>query len=88
MHDMFIQAILQSGCHVITTVRSKQDYSMDKDENGKTKIQKVGMKQETRDGFEYELTVAFDINVAHMATVSKDRTHLFDDMPFLITSAI
>ena len=46
------------------------------------------MKQETRDGFEYELTVAFDINVAHMATVSKDRTHLFDDMPFLITSAI
>ena len=25
MHDMFIQAILQSGCHVITTVRSKHN---------------------------------------------------------------
>lgn len=28
MHDQFIQSILKSSCHTITTVRSKQDYDM------------------------------------------------------------
>jgi hypothetical protein len=37
------------------------------------------MKQETRDGFEYELTASFDININHQATASKDRTNLFSD---------
>ena len=48
-HDSFINAILQSKCHIITTVRSKQDYDMSRDSNGKTVVRKVGMKQETRD---------------------------------------
>ena len=87
MHDGFIQAILQSKCHVITTVRSKQDYDMSKDNNGKTQVRKVGMKQETRDGFEYELTLSLDIDVSHTATQSKDRTGLFtkDTLGFTIT---
>lgn len=76
-HDKFIHTILQSKCHIITTVRSKQDYDMSKDANGKTKVQKVGMKQETRDGFEYELTVSLDIDTSHQAVASKDRTGLF-----------
>lgn len=76
-HDKFIQSILQANCHIIATVRSKQDYDMSKDSNGKTKVQKVGMKQETRDGFEYELTLSLDIDTAHQATASKDRTWLF-----------
>lgn len=88
MHDAFIQSVIQSKCHIITTVRSKQDYVMDKDDSGKTKIQKVGMKQETREGFEYELTVSLDINISHLATVSKDRTGLFDDLPFTVTEDI
>lgn len=78
MHEQFVQAILQSKCHVITTVRSKQDYDMSKDANGRTQVRKVGMKQESRDGFEYELTVSLDIDISHIATASKDRTSLFD----------
>lgn len=78
MHDQFVQCILQSKCHVITTVRSKQDYDMSKDANGRTQVRKVGMKQESRDGFEYELTVSLDIDISHIATASKDRTSLFD----------
>lgn len=73
-HDKFIQAILQSPCHVITTVRSKQDYDMGKNEYGKTTVTKVGMKAETREGFEYELTLSLDIDIKHNATASKDRT--------------
>lgn len=78
-HDSFVQAILQSNCHIITTVRSKQDYDMGKNDKGYTTVTKVGMKQETRDGFEYELTVSLDIAQNHMATASKDRTTLFSD---------
>lgn len=77
-HDAFIQAILQSPAHMITTVRSKQDYDMSKNSEGKTIVKKVGMKQETRDWFEYELTVSFDIDITHTAVASKDRTNLFN----------
>ena len=88
-HQSFIDAILQSKCHVITTVRSKVDYSMDLGSNGKTKVVKHGLKQITREGFEYELTLSFElINDKHLAKVGKDRTGLFVDKPeFLINKA-
>lgn len=85
MHERFKDAILNSRAHVITSVRSKTDWSMS-EEGGKTKIQKVGLKQETREGFEYELTLSLDININHLTTASKDRTGLFMDAdPFIIT---
>ena len=43
-HNSFIDAIIQSKCHIITTTRSKVDYSLDKDSNGKTKVMKLGTK--------------------------------------------
>ena len=88
-HQAFIDAILQSEAHMITTVRSKIDYSMDSASNGKTKVVKHGLKSITREGFEYELTANFElINEHHMAKASKDRTGLFMDRPeFVINSA-
>jgi len=85
-HDAFINSLLQSKCHVITSVRRKQDYEMTKDNQGKTKIEKVGLKEITREGFEYELTLNLNIEINHHATASKDRTGLFIDKPeFVIT---
>ena len=80
-HKKFIDSIIQSPCHIITTTRRKQDYDMGKDEKGKTIVTKVGLKEIQRDGFEYELTVAFDIDISHHAITSKDRTGLFDGLP-------
>lgn len=80
-HKKFIDAIIQSPCHIITTTRRKQDYDMGKDEKGKTIVTKVGLKEIQREGFEYELTVAFDIDITHHAVSSKDRTSLFDGLP-------
>lgn len=87
-HQAFIDKILNSNCHVITTVRRKTDYSLDKDGNGKTKVIKLGTKEITREGFEYELTVNFElINDNHLVTASKDRTGLFSGKPeFVINS--
>lgn len=88
-HQAFIDKILQSNCHIITTVRRKVDYSMDADMNGKSKVVKHGTKEITREGFEYELTSNFElINDKHLAKASKDRTGLFMDKPeFIINSA-
>jgi len=85
IHNRFIDAIVGSKCHIITTVRSKTDYAMSS-EGGKTKVQKLGLKSETRDGFEYEMTVSFDLNINHLVETSKDRTGMFMDAdPFVIT---
>ncbi len=86
-HQAFIDKILQSKCHVITTVRRKVDYSLDQDQNGKSKVVKHGTKEITREGFEYELSVNFElINDNHLVKVSKDRTGLFMNKPeFVIT---
>ncbi len=86
-HNAFIDAILQSKCHIITSTRRKIDYSLDENSNGRTMVVKHGTKEITRDGFEYELTVNFElINDKHLAKASKDRTGLFMDKPEFIIS--
>lgn len=88
-HQAFIDKILQSNCHIITTVRRKVDYAMDSDNNGRSKVTKHGTKEITREGFEYELTANFElINENHLVKASKDRTGLFMNKPeFIINSA-
>ena len=85
-HQSFIDAILQSKCHIITTVRRKQDYEMTTNSNGKLVPQKIGLKEVTREGFEYELTVNLELDTKHNASCSKDRTGLFADKPEFIPS--
>jgi hypothetical protein len=84
-HNSFVDGILQSKCHVITSTRRKVDYSLDRDMNGKTKVMKLGTKEITREGYEYELTVNFElINDNHLVKASKDRTGLFMNKPEFI----
>lgn len=85
-HQAFIDAILQSPVHIITTVRRKQDYEMSKGSDGKVKVEKAGLKEVTREGFEYELTANLEIDSRHNATASKDRTGLFMGKPAFIPS--
>ncbi len=89
-HQAFIDSILQSKCHIITTTRRKIDYSLDIGSNGKAKVVKHGTKEITSDGFEYELTLNFElINDNHLVKASKDRTGLFmNKSEFVITPKI
>lgn len=86
LYQSWLNAILQSSSHIITTLRKKQAYNMIT-ENNRTKIEKAGLEDEIRSGYEYEMTVALEIiNDKHLARASKDRTGLFVDKPeFLIT---
>lgn len=77
LYQKWLNAVLQSPCHVITTNRKKQGYNMITIGN-KTKVEKAGLDDEIRDGYEYEMTLALEIiNDNHMAKASKDRTGLF-----------
>ena len=88
LYQKWLTAILQSKSHIITTNRKKQGYNMITEGN-KTKVEKAGLDDEIRDGYEYEMTVALEIvNDKHLARASKDRTQLFVDKPeFVITIA-
>lgn len=78
LHNQLVEAILQSSCHVICTLRAKMEHVQEKDPQGKVVIRKIGMNPIQRDGMEYEFTVFIDIDQDHQATCSKDRTSMFD----------
>lgn len=83
VHNTLVNSLLESPCHIIATLRAKQDYVQEKDEKtGKTTIKKVGINPIQRDGMEYEFTTFIDIDNSHTATTSKDRTSLLDGKSF------
>ncbi|MCA1602813.1 MAG: ATP-binding protein [Acidobacteria bacterium] len=84
-HNALVEAMLQSPCHVIATMRSKTAYELSDDGNGKKKPIKVGLAPVQRPGMEYEFTVVLDLSVErHIATATKDRTSLFDGRHWVI----
>jgi len=81
-HKM-VEAILQSPKHVIACMRSKMEYSMEKDQAGKTTIRKVGLAPIQREGLDYEFDVVFDIDWDHKAIVSKTRMSSIADKVYV-----
>lgn len=82
-HNALVETILQSNCHIIATIRAKTEYIQTIGNNGKTEIKKVGLAPIQREGMEYEFTIFFDLDIAHNASTSKDRTGIFDGLYFI-----
>ncbi|MDN4085927.1 AAA family ATPase [Paenibacillus polymyxa] len=81
--NKMVEAILQCSAHIFVTMRSKTEYVLEANEKGKQVPRKVGMAPVQRDGLEYEFTLVMDLSAHHIATVSKDRTGLFDGLEFI-----
>ncbi len=79
-HNALVQCILSSSCHVVATMRTKQEYVLS-EKNGKQTPEKVGLKAVSRDGMDYEFTLVFDLDIANHANCSKDRTGLYVGKP-------
>ena len=80
-HNALVEALLQSPCHVIATMRAKTDYVQEKDERtGRQIVRKIGLAPIMREGIEYEFTIFMELDSNHLAHVGKDRTRLFDGM--------
>jgi hypothetical protein len=84
-HNALVEAMLQSPCHIIATMRSKTEYVLEENEKGQKTPKKVGMAPVQRDGMEYEFTIMLDVDVKHNASASKDRTGLFDGLFFKLS---
>jgi hypothetical protein len=87
-HDALIQSILGCNMHVIATMRTKAEYIIEKNQNGKDAPRKVGTAPKQRDGLEYEFTAVFNLSQQHIASVSKDRTSLFDGRDFMLDESV
>lgn len=85
LHNKLVEAVLQSDMHIAITLRTKTEYVIEETEKGKKAPRKVGTEPVFRSGIEYELTTFFDLGLDHMASVTKDRTMMFDGQIFLIT---
>jgi hypothetical protein len=84
--NAFVNKMLRSNAHIISTMRVKQDYVLNQ-KNGKMVPEKVGLKAIQRNDLDYEFTIVFDIDSAHNAKASKDRTGLFISKPEFIINA-
>ncbi len=83
-HNALVDKILQCDMDVIVTMRTKNEYVIEKGSNGKNVVKKVGMAPIMREGVEYEFSSVLDIDDRHIASCSKDRTGLFDGQFFMI----
>lgn len=85
LHNALVETILSSPCHIIATMRSKTEYLQSQNDRGRSEIRKVGLAPVQREGMDYEFSVVFDLSENHMASVSKDRTGLFDGQIFQLS---
>lgn len=74
LQNKLIDAITRSPLHIIATMRSKQEYSLEKDERtGKTVPRKVGMAPIQRADVEYEFDLFCEMDHENNMIVQKSR---------------
>jgi hypothetical protein len=82
-HNRFVSKILQSPVDMMCLRRAKHEYVQE----GKSMV-KVGTQDITRGGFEFELSIDFNMLGEGLAEINKNRSSLFKDQStFRITPA-
>lgn len=79
IHRRLVEAIVRSSLHVIVTMRSKTEYAIEVNEQGKTVIRKLGLGPDQRKNLEYEFDVVGYIDPEHTLTIEKDSSDLLQD---------
>ncbi len=82
VQNRLYDAITGADIHVIATERSKTEYVLVANNNGKQEPKKVGMKPQQREGFEYEFDVFLEMDIDHNGIVSKTRCPALTDRVF------
>lgn len=79
IHNQLIDAILQSGCHVIGTMRCKTEWMTGRDSDGKFTVEKVGLAPVQRQDMDYEFDLFGALNQDHTLVIDKSRFNQFDN---------
>ena len=84
IQNNLVNTILSVNCHTIITMRTKMAYAMEVNDRGKTVPVKIGLAPVQRENTEYEFDICFQLDRAHIASLSKDTTFL-DNWTGIIT---
>lgn len=84
--NLIFDLVRSSKAHIITTVRSKEKFELEKDDNGKNKVVSLGEQQIQQDGLKYEPDLVLRMvsagnskGRAPVATVLKSRYAIFEE---------
>lgn len=81
-HKKFIEFLLAFPIPIFVTMRSKTAYVLTENDRGRQVPKKMGMEPIQRDGVDYEFDIVAEINIAHTAEITKDRTGVLADKQF------
>jgi hypothetical protein len=73
IHNKLVDTMIAAPIHVLVSMRSKTEWVIDEDKNGKKVPRKIGLTPVMRDGIEYEFDVCGDMDQENRLTVSKSR---------------
>jgi len=83
IQQQMVDAILNFNGHIIATMRSKTEWTLEKDERtGRTSPKKVGLAPQQRDGIEYEFTLVVEMDTDHRTIIGKTRCESLADKVF------
>ena len=80
-HDDFVDAMMGSSAHIIATLRAAPE-TVQRTENGRTKVETIGMKQIQDSMFGFAFTIVIHMDGDHTATVVKTRCRAIDKREF------
>lgn len=73
LHNRLIDTILSFPGHVICTMRTKTEWVIEQDKNGRSVPRKIGLAPVQREGMEFEFDVVADLSAEGHLTISKTR---------------
>lgn len=79
LQRQLVNALLGFDGHVIASMRTKTEWTIEKDDKGRNKPVRVGLAPEQGKGIEYEFDLLIQLNPEHIAHVIKDRTGRYQD---------
>ncbi|TCP32157.1 AAA domain-containing protein [Scopulibacillus darangshiensis] len=83
-----IKTLTRNDVHILTTLRTKQEYVVESNSDGKMAPRKVGTRPVQKDEMEYEFMLNFNIGIDHVAETSKDNTRMFEGEQIKITPEV
>jgi hypothetical protein len=83
IHASLIEAIIQSRCHIIATMRSKTEYVIESDpRTGKMAPRKVGLAPVQRNEMEFEFDIIGEMTPEHDMLIGGSRCEVLDNQVF------
>jgi len=83
-----IKTLTQNDVHILATLRTKTEYVVEPNSEGKMAPRKVGTKPVQKDEMEYEFMLNFNIGIDHLAETSKDNTRMFEGSSFILNPEV